>query len=469
MPPYDNLRPRPEIAWAPSLPSHWPLRKAKRIFRQESRPTRDDDGVVTAFRDGEVTLRTNRRTQGFTEAISETGYQGIREGDLVIHSMDAFAGAIGVSDSDGKSSPVYAACTPLNKREVDVHFYKHLLRHMAASGYIASLAKGIRERSTDFRFSRFAEEELPVPPLDEQRAIAAYLDAQTRTLDAYLDAKRATLDTLADLRAAAIDRAVTRGLDPDAPTAPSGVEWLGEIPAHWDCVKLKYVTSEVKDGLHTTPPKVPEGIPFISTQHVRHQRVDFESATYISEDDYKEGHPNVAPMPGDVLVTLVGSIGFSAVVEQEHVPFSCTRHVGYVRPTPDMLPEYLSAYFESASFGVFADLNVSQTAQPSIYLTSLSNHRIPLPPLAEQRAIVAQVEATLGRIAAAEAEARAAVDVAARYRTALVAEVVTGQADVRRAAGVQHGKRWAAWRAGAKAAQRDRIDALLGLEDASPG
>ena len=97
--------------WLETIPSHWDMRKAKWLFKREERPVRPEDDIVTCFRDGQVTLRSNRRTDGFTNALKEHGYQGIRKGDLVIHAMDAFAGAIGVSDSDGKSTPVYSVCT----------------------------------------------------------------------------------------------------------------------------------------------------------------------------------------------------------------------------------------------------------------------------------------------------------------------------------------------------------------------
>lgn len=96
------------IAWLGHVPEHWGLRGGKWLFRKVDRPVRDIDDVVTCFRDGTVTLRKNRRVSGFTESLKEIGYQGIRRGDLVIHAMDAFAGAIGVADSDGKGTPVYS-------------------------------------------------------------------------------------------------------------------------------------------------------------------------------------------------------------------------------------------------------------------------------------------------------------------------------------------------------------------------
>ncbi len=105
---YDAYKPS-GVEWIGVIPEHWEIYKGKWLFVKEERPARKEDGIVTCFRNGEVTLRTNRKTDGFTIALKEHGYQGIRKGDLVIHNMDAFAGAIGVSDSDGKSTPVYSA------------------------------------------------------------------------------------------------------------------------------------------------------------------------------------------------------------------------------------------------------------------------------------------------------------------------------------------------------------------------
>ncbi|WP_404418841.1 hypothetical protein [Marinospirillum sp.] len=110
-PQYPNYK-SSNLKWLGDIPDSWDLIRLKHLFSLVKRPVREGDGIVTSFRDGAVTLRSKRRTDGFTNAVQEIGYQGIRAGDLVIHAMDAFAGAIGVSDSDGKSSPVYSVCVP---------------------------------------------------------------------------------------------------------------------------------------------------------------------------------------------------------------------------------------------------------------------------------------------------------------------------------------------------------------------
>jgi type I restriction enzyme S subunit len=133
-------------------------------------------------------LRENRRVEGFTNAIAEHGYQGVRAGDLVIHSMDGFAGAIGISDSHGKASPVVHCYQP--SEDVDPRFYAYLLRDAARSGFITSLAKGIRERSTAFDSETFRSLMLPVPDFRVQRAIADFLDTETARIDALIAKKR---------------------------------------------------------------------------------------------------------------------------------------------------------------------------------------------------------------------------------------------------------------------------------------
>ncbi|EDP6841312.1 hypothetical protein GN629_08195 [Campylobacter upsaliensis] len=114
-PPYESseISYKPSgIKWLGEIPHHWEIKKAKGIFKEVKRSVKDNDEIITCFRDGIVTLRKNRRTEGFTNSLKEIGYQGIRVNDLVIHSMDAFAGAIGVSDSNGKATPVYVVCVP---------------------------------------------------------------------------------------------------------------------------------------------------------------------------------------------------------------------------------------------------------------------------------------------------------------------------------------------------------------------
>ena len=195
------------IPWIGLIPEHWDIKRAKFMFHKEKRNVRECDEVITCFRDGTVTLRKNRRTAGFTESLTEYGYQGIRKGDLVIHQMDAFAGSIGVSDSDGKGTSVYHCCTTFGN--FDVHYYAYVLRRMAQSGFIQSLYRGIRERSSDFKFPVFGNQYLPVPPIEEQQAIVQFIDNKRKKIDQYMADLQAEIDYLKEFKQRLISDVVT--------------------------------------------------------------------------------------------------------------------------------------------------------------------------------------------------------------------------------------------------------------------
>ena len=239
-PKHESFKPS-GFSWIGDIPASWNVRRGKWLFKKMDRPVRPQDDIVTCFRDGVVTLRANRRTEGFTNALKEHGYQGIRKDDLVIHAMDAFAGAVGVSDSNGKSTPVYSACVPRVDGTVNPHFYAYYMRHIALSGLLIAMAKGIRERSTDFRFNDFADLALAAPPVEEQTAIVAFLDNKCAKIDEAVRIKEAQIKLLRERRQILIQQAVTRGLNPDVPMKDSGIDWIGEIPAHWNKRKLSHL------------------------------------------------------------------------------------------------------------------------------------------------------------------------------------------------------------------------------------
>lgn len=180
------------IEWIGEIPEDWDCIRGKFILKYLQKPVFQDDGVITCFRDGEVTLRSNRREDGFTLSDKEIGYQGIDVGDLVVHGMDGFAGAIGISDSRGKASPVLNVLeTEQNKR-----YIMYYLRGMAYSEVFTALATGIRVRSCDLRWNKLAELMYPIPPIDEQNHIANFIDSTIEKADKTILLKKKQLETL---------------------------------------------------------------------------------------------------------------------------------------------------------------------------------------------------------------------------------------------------------------------------------
>lgn len=195
------------IEWLGAIPAHWQTERARWLFSESCLPIEPNDQMVTCFRDGTVTLRSNRREDGFTNGVIEHGYQGIRKGQLVLHSMDAFAGAIGVSDSDGKCTPEYVICDPLTSR-TDAHYFAALLREMALRRYVQAFCSAVRERAPRIRFNDFRDFVLPVPPLSEQQAIVEYIDRQTKPLMRLADQATHSLELLKERRTALIAAAI---------------------------------------------------------------------------------------------------------------------------------------------------------------------------------------------------------------------------------------------------------------------
>ena len=427
------LKPYPDykdsgVPWLGEVPKHWKTERAKWLFRKMEQPVRENDEVVTCFRDGVVTLRKNRRVRGFTESLQEIGYQGVRRGDLVIHAMDAFAGAIGVSDSDGKGTPVYSVCSP--RQSANAYYYAFCVREMARSEWILALAKGIRERSTDFRFKDFASQWVPLPPLPEQAAIVRFIDHADRRIRRYLRAKQQLITLLEEQKQAIIHRAVTRGLDPNVRLKPSGVEWLGDVPEHWEVRRVKSL-SLVKRGASPRPiadPNYFDG--YGEYAWVRIADVT-ASSRYLERTTQRLsvlGQSLSVPLePGALFLSIAGSVGKPIITR-----IKCCIHDGFVyfpQFTGDV--EFLCRIF--ASGAPFARLGKLGT-QLNLNTDTVGNISLGWPPSEEQAAIVSFLDRATADLDAATTSAQRETSLLREYRTRLIADVVTGKFDVREAA-----------------------------------
>lgn len=173
------------ISYIGKIPLSWKVLKGKYVYKLLSREVEKNDDVITCFRDGEVTLRKNRRESGFTFSDKEIGYQGIERGDLVVHGMDGFAGAIGISDSRGKGSPVLNVLdTDQNKK-----YIMYFLRSLAYNDVFMALSTGIRIRSCDLSWNKLKEENIVVPPRNIQNEIVDKIEKKTKYINKIIDEK----------------------------------------------------------------------------------------------------------------------------------------------------------------------------------------------------------------------------------------------------------------------------------------
>lgn len=409
------------ISWIGEIPEHWEIRKAKYMFIKNKRSVRPEDEVITCFRDGQVTLRKNRRITGFTESISEIGYQGIRKGDLVIHQMDAFAGAIGVSDSDGKGTSVYHCCTPIG--EYDTMYYAYILRKMALSGFIQSLYRGIRERSSDFNYFTFGNQYLPVPPLLEQQQIVDFLKDKTAKIDTFIQEKEQEIRSLEELKQAEIAFAVTHGINPDVPMKDSGIAWIGEIPEHWEIKSLRNFLSYVSIKGHGDKQLL---------------SVTRENGVIVRNVESKEENHNFVPddLSGYKLVeegqfvinkmkSWQGSYGvsyYTGIVSPAYyvcnLRFENKRFFNIAIRSKSYVP-----FFTQYSKGIRVD-------QWDLSPIALKNIPFIVPPLDEQQQIVEYTQQKTAQIDKYISDVKRQIDSLKEYRQRLICDTVTGRINV---------------------------------------
>ena len=397
---YENYTLSP-VPWIKQMPEHWGLVRGKNLYQKMQRPTSDTDEVVTCFRDGTVTLRKNRRTTGFTESLKEIGYQGIRKGDLVIHVMDAFAGSIGVSDSDGKGTPVYSVCQA--KGNSNNQYYALLLREMARSGYIQSLYRGIRERSSDFRFEVFAAQFYPVPPREEQDQIVRFLDWKVSSINRLINIKQEQLRKVKEL----LDR-----LFRDTTSKCSKK------------VKIKYLF-ELDDDFF---------VPVASESYAKAGMYNRGRGIFLREPCLSNelGDSQFQHIHSDRLM-LSGQFAWedAVYITQEKDTHGIASHRYYLLKPVRYIPvEYLWLYFLSGE-GFF---NLQQCSHGSagrnrpLNIKEVLNLELPVPDDKEKANALNELVRDYMRLQViTEEEKKALLD----FKTHLVADIVTGKIDVR--------------------------------------
>ena len=406
------------IEWIGEIPEGWSIARGKHILTLLQRAVFPTDGVITCFRDGEVTLRSNRREDGFTVSLKEIGYQGIEPGDLVVHGMDGFAGSIGISDSRGKSSPVLVV---LDSSQ-DKKYLMYYLRSMAYNNVFLALSTGIRVRSCDLKWNKLADLLYLVPPIVEQHKLVSFLDEKCSDINAMLSKTRASIEEYKKLKQAVITQAVTKGVRGEREMKDSGVEWIGTYPSNWKIIKIKWLLHERKDRSVTgleEPLSMSQKKGLIPTK-------DMDSI------------PNMASSFIGAKLVYKGDLVFNKLKAHLGV-FSVSKYTGLVSPDyavyystgPANLnflellfktPQYINE-FKKKSSGVGAGLT-------RLYTGDLYSIYCALPPLVEQEEIADYLDIKCTEIDRLIAKKEQLVKELESYKKSLVYEVVTGKREV---------------------------------------
>lgn len=423
------------VKWLGEVPTSWKLRRFKEFLAERAeRSTSGDETLLSVSAYTGVTPRSDNLEDGefLTRAESLVGYKVCYENDLVMNIMLAWNRAQGITQHAGIVSPAYAvfAC--------DETVYPNYLNYLVRSDNYCVYFKAHSAGVIDSRLRLYPDAFLTLgcifPPLPEQHAIAEFLDRETAKIDALVEEQRRLIALLAEKRQAVISHAVTRGLNPDAPLKPSGIDWLGDIPEGWEVVPLKFVTSHVVDCLHTTPHYDGEvQYPAVRTADIVRGRLLMDDVRLVSEEVYVERIQRLKPEKDDILYSREGErLGLAALVPPG-VDLCLGQRMMMFRCKSQHCSEFVMWALNSEPiYQQVMERNVGATS-PHANIGDVVNFRVVLPDFEEQQRTASWVTSTADEIDALTAAATSAITLLQERRAALISAAVTGKIDVREA------------------------------------
>ena len=362
------------------------------------------------------------------EAESYVGHKLCWSDDLVINSLWAWARGLGVSPRHGIVSTAYGVYRCRQGSDLDPRFLHHLVRSDSFQWELQVRSKGVWKSRLQLTDAAFLDAPLPVPPLSEQAAIARYLDHVDRRIARYIQAKQRLIELLEEEKQVIIHRAVTRGLDPNVPLKPSGVEWLGDVPEHWEVRRAKQLMRPVDIRSQTGGEELltvssERGVVPRSTASVSM----FEAESYV-------GHKLC--WSDDLVINSLWAWARGLGVSPRHGIVSTAYGVYRCRQGSDLDPRFLHHLVRSDSFQWELQVRSKGVWKSRLQLTDAAflDAPLPVPPLSEQAAIARYLDQATGTIERTIGRARREIELLGEYRTRLIADVVTGKLDVRKAA-----------------------------------
>ena len=310
------------------------------------------------------------------------------------------------------------------------YYMSYLFNSSLGLSLLRLIAKGTTNVAAIY-YKELSSLKLSLPPLQEQKAIANYLDKATAKIDALIAKQTRLIELLKEKRQAVISTAVTRGLDSTVAMKDSGVEWLGEIPEHWDASPLKYLTRQIIDGAHFTPTYVDKGIPFLRVTDLHNKKIDLDKVKFIPLDEHKELIRRCKPEKGDLLLSKNGTIGLTKIIDWDW-EFSVFVSLCLIKFKHNkMLAKYFLFIFQSNAIEEQLFHSSQKTSVTNLHLDKINELYFSLPSLKEQQQIVDHLNDKTSKIDKLIIKSTKAIDLLKEKRTALISSAVTGKIDVR--------------------------------------
>ena len=441
-PRYPHYKPS-GVEWLGEVPEHWEICRLGTICSKIGSGKTPSGGAENYETSGILFIRSqNVHDHGLmlddaayiSDTIdSELSSSRVKRNDILLNITGASIGRTCIVSTEiGNANVNQHVCIIRMKNTENAFFVSLSLKSSNSQEQIAAMQTGAARDGLNY--SQISRILTAFPPHDEQKNIITFLVQETAKIDALVAEQQRLIELLKEKRQAVISHAVTKGLDPTVPMKPSGIEWLGDIPAHWSAIQIGKVCHKVADGPHFSPDYVEEGVPFLSARNIRVNEFSLEDVKYISVSDCDEFDRRVIPQNGDVLYTKGGTTGIARVADFTE-RFQVWVHIAVLKLKRVMADPYFVAFsLNSIPCYEQSQLLTRGATNNDLGLTRMIKIWFVLPPLDEQVGIVRFLDDATAKLDTLTAEAERAIELLQERRTALISAAVTGQIDVRQLA-----------------------------------
>lgn len=424
------------IEWIGRIPSDWNMQPLS-IYFTENRKPNSDLGTVNAlqFKYGEIIQKPSNGKE-LTDKDRELleKYTVVIPDDIVVNGLnlnyDLKSLRIAKVRENGIITSAYIVLRPRNG--ANASYYNYYLKALDYQKIFHGMGVGIR---LTLSYNELRSMLLPVPSADEQLLIAEYLDEKCVEIDGLIALQEKMIAQLTDYKQSVITEAVTKGLNPDAQLAPSGIDWIDTIPKGWKNVRF-YYSNWIRGRLGWKGLKSEEytesGYPFLSAFNIINNKLDWSDINYINQERYDES-PEIKLNEGDILLVKDGAgIGKCARIDELPLGESTVNSsLAVITPKAFLNYKYLYYYLQSNSFWSIINLLLVGMGVPHLTQTNMKNIKMPLPPLEEQVAIAEYLDTKCGEIDRLIETKRQKIETLKEYKKSVIYEAVTGKTDLR--------------------------------------
>lgn len=427
MTPYPEYK-ATNLPWLPQIPAHWEIKKLRNILFSVSEKNHPEASLLSVVREKGVILRNTENKEENHNYIPDdlSNYKYVHQGQFAMNKMKAWQGSYGISKFNGIVSPAYFV---FNLLGVKPDFFHHAIRSKFYVPYFGQASDGIRVGQWDLSIPRMKEIPFVIPQTTEQEQIVRYLDSMTAKINKLIRAKKKQIALLQEQKQAIINQAVTKGLNPNAEMKDSGIDWLGQIPAHWGVMSMSKISNIVR-GASPRPagdPRYFQGndIPWITVAEVTkdEDKYLYKTSSFLTYAGQLQSRTIV---PNTLLLSNSGAtLGVPKITKIS----GCINDGSVAFLAPKANIEYLY-YFLKSQTTRLRNL-VAGYGQPNLNTTIVKNIFIALPPSDEQEKIFAYLDLCFVKINNLIDRIQKEIETTLEYKNSLIASVVTGQVDVR--------------------------------------